>query len=379
MAGIVLKCLKAKTESRKECEMRRTVRTWQMVGLVVALLMFLGVVSAEAKLVPKVDNFVIFLDQSGSMYMQSEAMKKTKMAVAKDLLLDMNNQICEVGYKGGIYLFAPFREVLPFGVYDRAKFAAALKAIKDDQEVFGRQTPMQLGINDLDPALAKLQGKTAIILVTDGGANVGGDPVKAAQALAAKFPQLCFIVVAVDPEGKTGKEITEQIAKINNCSRLVDARQLAGNKANQEKLVKDVLCEDVPEPVAAPPPPPPPVAPPPPPVEKKIVLRGINFDFNKSNIKPEFVPVLDEGVDILKANPDVKVVIKGYTDSTGAAEYNQKLSERRAQSVLDYFASKGIAKNRMQAVGYGLKDPIGNNKTKDGRALNRRVELQVEK
>lgn len=357
--------------------MGRTVRTWYMVGLMVALLTFMVGASAEAKLVPKVDNFVIFLDQSGSMYMQDEAMKQPKMTLAKNLLLEMNNEICELGYKGGIYLFAPFKEVLPFGVYDRAKFAAALKTVKDDQEIFGRQTPMQLGIDDLGPALAKLQGKTTIIMVTDGGANVGGDPVKAAQALGAKYPQLCFVVIAPTPEGKEGKQVVEQIAKINNCSALVDAKQLAGNKANMQKFVKDRFCEDVPEPVAAPPPPPPPpVAPPPPPV-KKIVLRGINFDFDKANIKPEFTPVLDEGVDILKANPDVKVVIKGYTDSIGKEAYNQKLSERRAQSVLDYFAKKGIDKSRMQAVGYGMKDPIANNKTKDGRALNRRVELQV--
>jgi OOP family OmpA-OmpF porin len=110
---------------------------------------------------------------------------------------------------------------------------------------------------------------------------------------------------------------------------------------------------------------------------KKIVLRGINFDFDKSNIKPEFTPVLDEGVDILKSNPDVKIVIGGHTDSIGTPEYNQKLSERRAQSVLDYFVKKGIDKNRMKAVGYGETKPIADNKTKDGRALNRRVELQV--
>jgi len=359
--------------------MRRTVRTLYMVGLVVALLTFLVGTSAEAKLVPKVDNFVVLLDQSGSMYMQYEAMKQTRMSVAKTVLSEMNGQICELGYKGGIYLFAPFQQVLPLGVYDRAKFAAALKTVKNEQEIFGRQTPMEAGINDLGAAVAGLQGKTVIIVVTDGGANVGGDPVQAAKAVAAKAPQVCFIVISVDPEGAQGKRVNDELAKVNNCSTLVDARQLAGNKAAQEKFVKDVFCEDVPEPVAAPPPPPPPpVAPPPPPPVKKIVLRGINFDFDKANIKPEFTPVLDEGVDILKSNPDVKIVIGGHTDSVGTPEYNQKLSERRAQSVLDYFAKKGIDKNRMKAVGYGETKPIADNKTKEGRALNRRVELQVQ-
>lgn len=357
--------------------MRRTVRTWYMIGIMVALLTFMVGASAEAKLVPKVDNFVILLDQSGSMYMQYEAMKQTRMAVAKSVLSEMNGQICQLPYKGGLYLFAPFQQVLPMGVYDRAKFAAALQTVKNEQEIFGRLTPMEAGINDLGAAVAGLQGKTVIIIATDGGANVGGDPVQAAKAVAAKAPQVCFVVLSVDPEGAQGKRVNDEIAKINNCSTLVDARQLAGNQANMQKFVKDVFCEDVPEPVAAPAPPPPPPPPAPAPVVKKIVLRGINFDFDKANIKPEFTPVLDEGVDILKANPDVKIVIGGHTDSIGTPEYNQKLSERRAQSVLDYFAKKGIDKNRMKAVGYGETKPIADNKTKDGRALNRRVELQV--
>jgi OOP family OmpA-OmpF porin len=350
-----------------------------MVGIMVALLTFMVGASAEAKLVPKTDNFVVLLDQSGSMYMQYEAMKQTRMNVAKTVLSEMNSQICELPYKGGLYLFAPFQQVLPLGVYDRAKFAAALKTVKDEQEIFGRLTPMELGINDLGAAVAGLQGKTVIIVVTDGGANVGGDPVQAAKAIAAKASQVCFVVISVDPEGAQGKRVNDELAKVNNCSTLVDARQLAGNQANMQKFVKDVFCEDVAEKAAAPapPPPPPPVAPAPAPA-KKIVLRGINFDFDKANIKPEFTPVLDEGVDILKANPGVKVVIAGYTDSIGTPEYNQKLSERRAQSVLDYFAKKGIDKNRMKAVGYGEKNPVADNKTKDGRALNRRVELQVQ-
>src|SRR5262249_21701297 len=88
---------------------------------------------------------------------------------------------------------------------------------------------------------------------------------------------------------------------------------------------------------APPPPPPPParMAPPPPPpppapVPKKIVLRGINFDFNKYNIKREFAPVLDEAAQILKDNPDVRVTVEGHTDSIGSVAYNQRLSERRA-------------------------------------------------
>ena len=65
------------------------------------------------------------------------------------------------------------------------------------------------------------------------------------------------------------------------------------------------------------------------------------------------------------------------TANSGTAEYNQKLSERPANSVLDYFASKGIASSKMKALGYGFYDPIADNKTEEGRALNRRVELDL--
>jgi OOP family OmpA-OmpF porin len=112
-------------------------------------------------------------------------------------------------------------------------------------------------------------------------------------------------------------------------------------------------------------------------VEQKIVLRGIQFDFDKYNIKPEYQPILDEAVSTLKSKPDVKVVISGHTDNSGTAEYNMGLSERRAKAVLDYFTTKGISASRLQAVGRGLNDPVADNKTKEGRALNRRVELKV--
>jgi outer membrane protein OmpA-like peptidoglycan-associated protein len=134
----------------------------------------------------------------------------------------------------------------------------------------------------------------------------------------------------------------------------------------------------------APTPPPPSAAAPAPRESKKIVLRGINFDFDKSNIKREFVPVLDEAAQILKDNPSVKVTIEGHTDSKGTDAYNQKLSERRANAVKHYLESKGVTANRLDAVGKGESQPVAPN-TKpngkdnpEGRAMNRRAELKVQ-
>jgi outer membrane protein OmpA-like peptidoglycan-associated protein len=101
-------------------------------------------------------------------------------------------------------------------------------------------------------------------------------------------------------------------------------------------------------------------------VLEKIVLRGINFDFDKSDIKPEFVPVLDEAVEILKERPDIKVIIEGHTDWTGTEKYNQGLSERRAASVCNYLVEQGISQNNLETVGYGEADPIADNHTREG-------------
>jgi len=131
-----------------------------------------------------------------------------------------------------------------------------------------------------------------------------------------------------------------------------------------------------------PPPPVPPVAqapppPPPAPIKKKIVLRGVNFDFDKYNIRPDAAPILDEAARTLKDVGDVTLYVDGYTDAIGTAEYNQRLSERRANAVKDYLERQGIAASRMTARGFGKSNPVATNDTAEGRAQNRRVELIV--
>jgi outer membrane protein OmpA-like peptidoglycan-associated protein len=128
-----------------------------------------------------------------------------------------------------------------------------------------------------------------------------------------------------------------------------------------------------PPPVAAAPPPPPP----PPPVKKKIVLRGVNFDFDKSDIRPDAVPILEEAAKTLKDESQLTVSVDGYTDSIGTEEYNQGLSERRADAVKAYLEKLGVAGSRLTAKGFGESNPVASNDTAEGRAQNRRVELIV--
>jgi len=106
------------------------------------------------------------------------------------------------------------------------------------------------------------------------------------------------------------------------------------------------------------------------------VIEGVKFDFNKWIIKPAYTPVLDEVMTVLKKNPDLKLEIQGHTDNIGTAQYNQRLSEKRASAVMKYLVQKGIEKKRLSTIGYGLKRPIASNATPEGRARNRRAELR---
>ena len=115
------------------------------------------------------------------------------------------------------------------------------------------------------------------------------------------------------------------------------------------------------------------------PVPVSIDLKGVNFDFDKSTLRPDAVAILNEAIEILKRYPDLKVEVAGHTDSKGTDAYNQKLSERRAQIVSDYLTSHGIDASRITAVkGFGESAPIDTNSTKEGRARNRRTELNVQ-
>lgn len=129
---------------------------------------------------------------------------------------------------------------------------------------------------------------------------------------------------------------------------------------------------------AAPPQPVPAVAAPAPPaVKKKLVLRGVNFDFDKSNIRADAAPILNEAAATLQSESQAAVSVEGHTDAVGSDAYNQKLSERRAHAVAEYLATHGVERSRLSTVGYGESKPVATNDSADGRAENRRVELRV--
>ncbi len=192
------------------------------------------------------------------------------------------------------------------------------------------------------------------------------------------------------------KTIGESLEDLEAHIKLVKEKSL--------EALKLTPCEKPPAPPAppTPPPPTPPTPPPPPPapekpkpVEQPIppgpptppappkpaelpVLDTIYFDANKTNINPTAAKALDRNGMILKGNPQLKVEIAGHTDSVGSEKANQMISGKRALSAKKYLQDKfNIPENRITLKGYGAAKPIADDKTKEGRSKNRRVEFKI--
>ena len=123
------------------------------------------------------------------------------------------------------------------------------------------------------------------------------------------------------------------------------------------------------------------IAPPTPPVpeqnpEQLVLSSETSFEFNSAKLKASAYPELDKLLEQMKKYPTSRWRIEGYTDNVGSEEGNIKMSQMRAESVLNYFVSRGIPKGRFEVVGMGSKNPVADNKTPEGRAKNRRVEIR---
>ena len=330
---------------------------------------FAMVATANAKMIKKVDNFIMFVDQSGSMAMTHEALGQKKIDLAIQTVLEMNKAIPELDYNSSMFLFAPFQAQCPPKAYSKANIEAAAKAIDTDFAIFSRKTPMGNNMQDIAPAIASMTGKTALIIFTDGKSNIGADPVAEAQKLYQTYgDKLCVHVVSYADNAK-GEQIIDGIRAAFPCSVPADAASLM-NSAAMQQYAQQVFYEEVADEPAAPV-----VAPTP--LAKEVVSFSLNFGFDKFKIIDEMIPVLEQAKMILEEDPAATYEVSGYTDATGTEEYNQGLSERRANSVVEWLTSNGIEASRLEAKGYGEVNPKYDNSTKEGRRLNRRVEIQT--
>lgn len=350
---------------RKKC-------TWIVSGIFF-IVIFMGPYTLEAKRIPKITNFIMLVDLSGSMFEKHAATGKLKAFHAKSVLLAVNERIPELGYTCAVTVFSPKRTLIGPEPYDRMAFMAMIQGLPEKGEIFGNLTPLGPAIKGLDKILEGFSGKTDIIIISDGRANEGMNPVEAVKYIREKYPNSCFHVISLADTDK-GKNNLMEISKLGTCS-FYDGLELYSDATLNDRFISEVFYLDVEE--DAPPQLPPPALA----VEKekpeRFAIEGIFFDFNKYNIKPFFAVNLDEGLEKLQKYPEARIIIEGHTDNVGSEQYNQKLSERRARAVYDYFLGKGIAAERMTTIGYGESMPSVSNLTPHGRAINRRVEIIV--
>lgn len=110
--------------------------------------------------------------------------------------------------------------------------------------------------------------------------------------------------------------------------------------------------------------------------DRSFTTRGIQFDFDSDRLRGESTPTLDEIRRTMESNEDLTLVIEGHTDDAGEDDYNQDLSERRAEAVVEYLVANGIDEGRLSAVGAGESQPVADNETESGRRQNRRVVIR---
>ena len=269
----------------------------------------------------RIESFNYLVDYSGSMMMNFPSVGKTKMAVAKEVIKRVNDMVPELGYQGGLYTFAPYGAVVNQGPWVRSTLAAGVDSLKDNLETFARFTPMGDGIQAHNGIISQMTPRAAVILVSDGESNRGISPIDEVKAIYAANPNVCFHVISVasSPEGQA---TLDAIAALNACSVSVKAIDLLKSDAAVDKFVGDVFCQ---ERVAV--------------VEDVVVLRGVNFAFDKYDLTPEAQGILNEAARIIMEHPNMKVQLLGWTDSIGTDAYNLKLSQRRADAVKNYLVA----------------------------------------
>jgi len=346
--------------------------------------------------VPKVDNFVVILDKSGSMGKIYKG--EVELDTAKRLAARMNHTIPDLKMTGALRIFgrtALFDNQLTKLFWGPAPYEKG--ALDDGLNKIGfsvGDSPLNEALDATAQDFKSAQGNIAVIIFTDANKDyMVYDAVKKSAAnLKSQYgDRLCIYAVQIG-DNPEGKELLEQVAQTGQCGFYTTGDQIASSEGMAD-FVKKVFLQKAP-------PKPAPVA------QKSVildsdgdgvpdnldkcpgtpkgarvnkdgcwVLENVLFDFDKYNIKPQFNHLLDEVVAVFEKNPGLKVRIEGHTCNMGPAAYNMGLSLKRANAVMEYLVKKGIAKDRLFAEGFGLTQPIATNDTKEGRALNRRVQL----
>lgn len=268
----------------------------------------------------------------------------------------------KAGMKSSVLTVAPFTQLVPMKERNSEEFKADLqKKFGVRLEVFGRST--WVGNRAFESFSEKLAKSQATVLVTDGNFEVDPDKkhldtVAMLKAFYEANPKSCIHIVSAAYTEKE-REAIDELASVSTCSRVDDLEALMTADALWTSFVEEVFYRDCTK-------------------ATTIAIRGINFAFDKSNLPKESRRILDKALTVINSrDKSEKIEIRGWTDWTGSDKYNAGLSQRRADTVRNYFIEHGIDADRLTARGMGKSFKYTNH-TGDGRWMNRRVELIFE-
>jgi OOP family OmpA-OmpF porin len=316
-------------------------------------------------LVKAADNGIMLFDTSASMNKRYKDTGVSRVQMLSEFLAKRIENFPALDINFGLYVYTPWTPIYPMQPLDKEKFAEALKKIPTEG---AGATYLNQAFEKLDPILAGLKGRTAVFLVTDGQYTGEGwigqkDPAVKAKELAEKYDIRFYVVSTAEKE--EDKMFLGKLAAVNEGSRVIPFDVwLERPEYNAGALYVVKSTEKI---VTV--------------TEERIVglkTDDILFAFDNENIEPQEQDQLNAIGKFVLENPQTFVVIHGYADNQGDAEYNMKLSKRRAEAVANYLR-KGfkLPENRMVVMWYGDLNPIASNDTEEGRAKNRRVEIGV--
>ncbi|CAB1073839.1 hypothetical protein JY97_13395 [Alkalispirochaeta odontotermitis] len=334
----------------------------------------------------KIDNFYVILDSSGSK--DDNYRGNSKFAIANDFLHRMNVAIPDMDLTAGMRNFGATRS--PFAkktqlIYGTTKYTKdGFETALDTVPWGGGESPAEMSIDAAGADMSIFDDKTALIFVGDGE-YADNDPAAAVRRLKERFgADLCVYTVLVGSEDPASIHTMKAVSDAGQCGFYQSAKYLESPQDLAGWVAKVFLarvdsaagdsdgdgvadnmdqCPDTPAGA---------------PVNDKgcWIVENVEFDFNKFNIKSEFIPGLVEIADVMQSDPRVIVRINGHTDNIGTEKYNMQLGHKRAMAAKQFLINQGIATERISTESFGYSRPTATNGTEWGRARNRRSEFK---
>lgn len=283
--------------------------------------------------------------------------KTKRIATAKAVIEKLNASLTTYALQSSLYSIAPYTQIAPYENRHPYLLHKKVQTIKENMEVIGRRSPIGLGIELHAAKMESLGMNGPVYLITDGRQVYGRPVADSVKKFYAIRPESCLHVVSL-ADTKEGEDLVAALTSGNTCSRVLRIQDIDKQPQSLAKFIEDTMPMDCVEP------------------EPILSIRGINFAFDKYNIDKKSEAILQKALQYIHArDTNEKIEIIGWTDWMGSDAYNMRLSQNRAESVKAWLIKHGIPAERMKAVGKG-KSYLYDNRTKEGRYLNRRMDFR---